>query len=132
MKQYWLINYGLGYAGMTADNNCDIFYGTEDEARIYGYEMAIEQCNTYEGGNGVPYYTDDEDLIGTEDEEGNYYESLDDRDSILDYEIHEVTLNGLENHDLEEEFVRRISEDGHIKNWQEYLKKLGYEHYSNI
>ena len=131
-SNYWLVNYGLAYAGMSAENNCDIFYGTEDEARTYGYDMAVEECNSHEGGNGIPYFTDEEELIGTEDEDGNYYESLEDRESILDYEINEVSLNRLENYDLEEEFVRRVSTDGYIENWEKYLEELGYEHYSNI
>lgn len=126
-NKYWLVNYGLTYMGMTAENNCDIFYGTKEEAMAYAYDMAVEECNSHEGGNGIPYFTDDEELIGTEDEDGNYYESLEDRESVLDYEIHEVSLKRLENHDLEEEFARRVSEDGLIKNWMTYLIELGYE-----
>ena len=124
MEKYWLVFYGIGYAGMTADNNCDIFYGTREEADSHAYDMAVEECNTHEGMNGIAFYTDDEDLIGTEDEEGNFYESLEDRESVLDYEVKEVTLKRLENHDLDEEFVRRVSTDGYIKNWKEYLAKL--------
>jgi hypothetical protein len=77
-----------------------------------------------EGMNGIPYFTDSpEDFDEEEGEETEPYENI---ENHVDHFVKEVTLARLEDEGLEEEFVRRVSTDGHIENWQEYLEKLGY------
>ncbi len=106
MKKYWIIYGGISYAGMGPDTNYELFYGTEKEANDAAYELAGEHCDMYEGGNGIPYYTDDEDLIGTEDDEGIEYEDLQSREEILDYYIEPATPEKIESCGLEKDLIR--------------------------
>ena len=122
-KTYWIIFGGLNFAGMTAENNAEIFYGTERQAGIAAYDLACENYEMYEGGNGIPYATDDEDLIGTEDDEGNSYVSLEEREDLLDYYYKPVTDEELTNSGLHQDLDQMIKFNKHNK--EEIYKELG-------
>ena len=131
MKQYWLAYSGMGWAGSFANQQMpEIVYGTKEDADSVAYDGSIQMIQDNEGMHGIPYFTDSpEDFDEEEGEETEPYENI---ENHTDYFVTEATLDRLTDEGLEEEFVRRVSEDGHIENWQEYLEKLGYEHCSNI
>lgn len=129
-KKYWLAYSGMGWAGSSAGQQMpEIVYGTEEDANKVAYEGSIQMIQDHEGMNGVPYFTNSpEDLDEEEDAEIEPYENI---ENYTDYFVHEITLARLENEDLEEEFVRRVSEDGYLPDWEKYLEKLGYERETN-
>lgn len=128
-KKYWLAYSGMGWAGSSAGQQMpEIVYGTEEDANKVAYEGSIQMIQDHEGTNGIPYFTDSPEDFDGEDVETEPYENI---ENHADYFVHEITLARLENEDLEEEFVRRVSEDGYLPDWEKYLEKLGYERETN-
>jgi hypothetical protein len=107
MNKIWIIYAGMSSAGDEAENHPSIFYGSEHDANDCAYHMSIEFINGYEGSNGIPYFTSDEDLLEAgEDEDGNECVPYEEIENYTDYYVEVATLEKIEELGLTEEYAK--------------------------
>lgn len=112
MSKPYFIFHGMAYAGMDTDANPPEIelHPNEYAANHSAYEQALEDCDTWEGSHGVPYFTDDEDTLAADPDN---YEHIDERDNHIEYYVIEATP----------EEIKKQS-DNWIINYQKELDEL--------